>query len=212
MKIVSAILAVITVIISFFNKEQEAYYENKNLYFKNVLLKFYERYKSTANINVVDFIKNNYSHEDNYIPQYIWYLVYENEKEKLVKILLKDYVENRISFESTISKMKSKVFRQLAFLEYFFVIIVLFLIFYSIIVIFASGTGIQHLYRYNDGVFNFKSMLTDIIGTSVFIGAMFLINWCIASADDYTLKKKKIIKKIDDKVKKYDKEKHNYYL
>lgn len=112
------IIGIISFLITFFNKEHSKYEENKEKYFDDFLVKFYNVYRSNNNINIRKFFNKNYSYVDTYIPGYINYLLEKKEYNKLKKVLVVDYFCYYPSVRNSISAVLHKIFDRAWFIQY----------------------------------------------------------------------------------------------
>jgi hypothetical protein len=87
-----SLAGLVSFILAFFDKEHKKYNENKEKYFQEFLLYFYQEFRSNNNVDHETFIKKYHSFDKIYIPRYVNLLIENKEYEKLTKVLLTDYV------------------------------------------------------------------------------------------------------------------------
>lgn len=205
-KIATLVISVIITVNSFSKLEK-----NKKLsddYFEKVLSVYVKKYKCSANINPLNFVKRRFDISDYFIPSYIFYLVDKGEKEKLHKILIIDYREKFPSETNTIFEGMNKMITIASFillLTYSLVMVLAviiggFLIISSAIDIIFSRIGINSLKAIISSIFIFS---IGIILRFVFISFIH---------DEYTMKNKIIEKIVKRKEKNFDKNKDKYYI
>lgn len=221
--VLTLIGSILTFIITYFNKSQKEYEKLLKEYFEKIVVVYINKYKKQNNINPVKFIKKNLKDEEYFVPSYILYLVKNNNKDELHKVIIEDYKErfpnNKNSFISTFDNI-SNIISLIGMLCYFI---------FSISTIFFIINGvkyvIENIYYKMKGVtggisvgnttlnsieFSIISLLFGVIMLGVLI---FSIRYVISiTKDDYTFNEKKIKKIIKQKVKEYDKKHGKYFI
>ena len=221
--IAATIVTVAGVIIAYFNVEQDKYEELKKEYFTNVLEIFFAEYVKNNNIDVVNNFNQDFTNRPKFIPSYIYYLIRENENEKLKKVLIIDYIESYPSLSNNISNTLDKFIRRFAFLESIvYIIVMLMCILMSLQGILGCIDYLKSYYL--DGISgtmtSFGVEMSPIIFYSlyivlaiIFIGILkFTLDNVINSIDEYSLKRKTIQSIVNKKVKKYNKKYTKYYI
>lgn len=118
-ELLAALSGIAAFIITYFDKGEKKYELMKDMYFEKVLKEYHIRYVEDNKINSVRFIKKNYKKSDSYIPRYIFYLVDNNEKEKLKQVLLEDYFNYYPNFENSLSNTFNKLAGKVYIIELF---------------------------------------------------------------------------------------------
>lgn len=221
--VLTIIGSILTFIITCFNKGQKEYEKLLKDYFDKIVVVYVNKYKKQNNIDPVKFIKKNLKDEEYFIPSYILYLVKNNNKDELHKVIVEDYKEkfpnNKKSFISTFDSI-SNIIILLSIVSYFILGIPL------IVSIIKGGTYvIENIYYricgdkgaitvgniiLGEGMYSIVSVSIEVV---MLVGLMFLSRFIISSAnDDYTLNKEKIKKIINKKVKQYDNKHKKYFI
>lgn len=209
---------IITFISNYHNKEQEKYNKLIDTYFEKVLVTYIKAYKNSNDLNPVKYIKKRYTMEDYYIPSYVFYLVENNEKEKLHKVLMEDYKENFPNSTNGIWKAMDSI------VGIFSICMSLIFVVMSILIGVNMVNVILNYLSYlitNIGKVGISEPLKATLGLIVSIGICILLfyvmkysmNVMVNNGDDtYKFKVKNIKKSINRKIKKYDKRGNDYYI
>lgn len=221
--ILTLIGSILTFIITYFNKGQKEYENLLKEYFDKIVIVYINKHRKQNNINPVKFIKRNLKNHEYFIPSYILYLVKNNNRDELHKVIIEDYKEkfpnNKNSFISTLDNI-SNIISLLSMLIYFIISIpIIFSIIFGVISLIediysylsgVKGEIIIHNIAINDIIY---SLLLVISGLIMLIILKFSMRLIISTTkDDYTLSKKKIEKIIKKKVKLYDNNNEKYYI
>lgn len=197
----------------YFDKEYKEYKEVKKLYFEKVLVNYIGLYKKNKDINPIKFIKKNYTYKDYYIPPYIGYLMDNNEKIKLHKVLIEDYKTN---FPSERSSVINTFFKLCRITDFIYLIAYLSIIFICLIFTF-SGIALIILAMFN-GFKNLSFFITIIYLILGIGGGLALIKFRyffkdrIVEDDEYSTNEEWIKKHIDKKVENYNHNSKKDYL
>lgn len=216
-KLLAVIGAVITFIVTYFNKEEKKYSKLTNRYFNDLLVPYVSEYRNNKGINPIKYIRKKYNYNDYYIPTYIFYLLENNDKENLHKVLIEDYKEK---FPSSSNIIWNTVYKIFNIMDLIFVFISLYFVLLIIMYIFQlSNEILSNVISYIGHGFN-KENLVIIIGNSVaiIIFTIFLfvvrptVKNRIITDDEYSTKIKNIESLVKRKVKKYNKRNKYEYL
>ncbi|MBE6061213.1 MAG: hypothetical protein E7215_13740 [Clostridium sulfidigenes] len=226
-KLLGIVGAIITFIITFFNKEQSKCGKLEQEYFEKLLVLYVNEYMKNNEVNSIRFIKKKFNRRDYFIPSYIFYLVDKGDKVLLHKVLIEDYREKCPNNANVILKTMDNIFHTMNFIVIFiyyifiFVVGILFLmtlkelfnIAYYFINDIASGMNIS-----NSNISNLKFYIVAMI-IMVIILILILILWFLKFFinninDDYTMIDKKIKGIVEKKKRRYDKseDKCKYYI
>lgn len=213
---INAIIALITVIIGVlgtvykigFKKNDERLDE----YYKSVLKPFIVEYKKNKKINTVKFLKDVVMHDEDYVPKYVFSLMHSESKEELKKVLIYDYFEFYRNDDNIMKKIIRTVGRVSAFSLFFFsFFLLLFCIIYILSIFYMLPVDIYDMLN-NLEVASITFIKIKVYTFKIISGlVLFLLSiLCVKLASDtnediYTVKKKKIKKLIDKRVKTYDK-------
>ncbi|HDK7140060.1 TPA: hypothetical protein PTV74_003940 [Clostridium botulinum] len=132
-KIFGVISTIVTVIVTFFNKEQKKYEELSQNYFKEVLVPYFNEYRKNNNLNSIKFIKRKCNNKQYYIPHYILYLIDNDNKQLLHKVLIVDYWKIYPNNLNNILKAINSLSEIFKFLIIFIYIISSFIFIYAIL-------------------------------------------------------------------------------
>lgn len=218
LKIIALIGGVVTFIITYFNKEQNKYIKLVDDYFEKVLVKYVDLYNKDKKINPINFIQENYSMKDYFIPSYIFCLINSNRKVDLHKVLLEDYRER-------FPNNTNGIFRTIDNLRYtyslFEVFIFSFLFIIPVLVIISMIISVVSLVITSFGE-GFKEGMISSVAALIMIVVIIIVVYHIfkylakyiakGMKDEYTMKTKEIEELIKNKVKSYDETINNYYL
>ena len=216
--IIASVGAVITFIVTYFNKEQNKYIKLIDNYFEKLLVQYVDLYNKDNKINPLDFIKENYSIKDYYIPSYIFYLVKANKKVELHKVLLEDY---RKRFPNN----ANGIFRTIDYLMYTYSLLEVF-VFSILCIVPALVIVLVALYSISFVIAGFGegfkegilSSISGLIVLGIVIGIVFyVLKYLVKSIskgmkDEYTMKKDEIEELINKKIKNYDETITEYYI
>lgn len=183
--------------------------KRKKLYYEKVLVPFIVAYKKNSNINSIKFVKNTVDNGSDDVPKYIFWLVEQNRKDELKKVLLYDYFD--------LYKNDSN---QMDWLTYYISRILEYVIFIGAYVLAFLGGAFFGLWFYSilvaiwgsieNGVVLWRDMLNSFSNILYFAACEGAYILCILvvkklNRDMYTYNKKKIEKMIEKKVKRYNK-------
>ncbi len=215
--------AVIAFISTFLNKEISKNEKLLDKYFEDVLSVYVGEYKKNRTINPVKFIKRRYNMNNNFIPSYIFYLVDGNDKDRLHKVLIVDYMKNFPSSHNNINRTIGYTEKLILTIQIYLYYLLTFL---NIIGILIAINGLINSIRFNlnggsgnivlgnitipDIIFNIGSIIFLII-ILIILQQLPKLNFRIIE-NDYTMKIKKIEKILSKKEEKYDKHKDSYYI
>ena len=181
---------------------------------------FIVEYKRNSKIDVIKFFENKIVRSKIFIPPYIHYLYDNNEKEKLEKVLIYDYLalsDNQIN-------MINKGLSIVSDMIYYFFVVFSFIIFLLSIIfminsIVSLGFHYSALESYDISML-FSSQAISIIGNIIYAFVVFAIAIALTKItityfkvnDRYTISKKHIKNSIDKKINKYPKILNKYYF
>lgn len=183
--------------------------KRKKVYYEKVLVPFIVAYKKNSNINSIKFLKSIADNGNDDIPKYIFWLLEQNQKEGLKKVLLYDYFD--------LYKNDSN---QMDWLTYYISRILEYVIFMGAYVLAFLGGAFFGLWFYSILIAIWESIesgnvlwsdmlnsLENILYFSVCEGLYILIIFVVKklNRDMYTYNKKKIEKIIEKKIKRYNK-------
>lgn len=222
MKYSAVIAGVISFIITIFNKEHIRYEKNKEKYFNDFLIKFYNAYRNNRNINIKKFFNKNYSYLDNYIPTYVNYLIENREFDKLKKVLIVDYFCYYSSESNTVKITFYKIFKPVWFIEYCMIYVLTISVFFLGILLIPmsideiigriSNTHYSNVdfYGLNMPAPLFMIGMLAVLGLLIFIMKFISDSWI--RKDIYTYDKKYIEKIIKSRENEYIKLKNKVYF
>lgn len=214
-QMISLIATVIAGIFMYYerkNKKQDNFLER---YFVKVLNPYVVQFKDNSRINTVKFIRKkldkSIKKDKFYIPCYIEYLVKANDKEKLHKVLITDYIENYPNKKNKKWKIVNNFAECLGiigmFMSYLFLSLSLLMICISLLELIVELLSTMSI-----------NVISECIGTIFFFVILFLVGIFIfipankSETDQYSLKKKEIERHIKSKIKYYDKNSLEYYI
>lgn len=213
-KVLTVLGAVFTFIIAYFDKEHKKSLDLKEEYFKNILVPYINRYRKNKNINSIKFLKSKCKEDTYFIPPYLLYLIDENNKEDLHKVLIEDYKENFPNSKNSIWKTFGKLDKIFDLIS----IIILGVLFASIGILIINFILllIIEVYNYtnlkefilNDGLRYIIYIILSILALVIFT----IISRNSLKNDDYSSNKNVIKKFIDKKKNSYDKSKESNYF
>ncbi len=213
-KVLTVLGAVFTFIIAYFDKEHKKNLDLKEEYFKNILVPYINRYRKNKNINSIKFLKSKYEESIYFIPPYIFYLVDENNKVDLHKVLIEDYKENFPSSKNSIWKTFNRLDKifdliSILILGILFGLISLLIIDFIFLLILEmfKSTDLKNFIS-NDGL---KYIIYIGLGIIVLV-ILILLNRSSLKNEDYSNNKKVINKIINKKKKNYNKVKESNYI
>jgi hypothetical protein len=219
----AVIAGVISFIITFFNKEHVRYGKNKEKYFDDFLIRFYNAYRNNNNVNIKRFFYKKYSYHDNYIPPYVNYLLENSEFDKLKKILIVDFLNYYPSIGNTIKAIFHKISKRVFFIEYCLVYILVLTIFIMGIILIPMCID-EIVGRINDThnsstiIYSLSIPVPLFLIGSLIVMALFtylikvLLDTSWIKKDMYTYERKYINKIIKAKEKEYNKLKDEVYF
>lgn len=216
-KLVGIIGAVITFFITFFNKEQSKYSKLEQEYFEKLLVPYINECMKNNGLNPVRFIKRSFNRKDYFIPSYIFYLVDNDERKLLHKVLVVDYREKYPNNINVILKTMDNIFHTIEFIFIFlYYIYIVFIFLLSMMTLKELFSMVSDMDIANGNISNIKSYIGVIISiiVGVLIVVFFLRELINDINDEYTIVNKKIKNMVKSKVKKYDKDrrKGKYYI
>lgn len=213
------IVGIISFMITFFNKEHVRYEKNKEKYFNNFLIDFYNAYRNNSNINIRKFFIKNYSYLDTYIPAYVRYLIEKKEFNKAKKVLVADYFFYYPSFRNTVKNIFYKIFNYTWFIEYcIFYMQTVFVFFMGLVLVPMIISDI--IGRVNNTHYSsinnipaplFMICMLAVLGLLAFI-MKFILDLDLVKKDIYTYDRKSIEKIVKLKEKEYIKLKKKVYF
>ncbi len=206
--LITAIVGIITIVGTYFSKEYDKYTQLEEEYFKKVLADYIGCYNNNNNINPINFLKKRYNYNDYYIPPYIFYLIKENKKEDLHKVLISDYDRGIYSELNCFLNMFKKFLNVLRIIG-----LISFISFiYYIVVTYIILTNNELQINVSNG--NIKGAILFTIIMFIFIGGIILLFMyaiklliidSMKSENKYTDEEKYMIIQIENKKKIYDK-------
>ncbi len=221
-KIFGVISTIVTVIVTLFNKEQKKLEELSQIYFKEILVPYINEYRKNNNLNSIKFIKKRYGNKEYYIPHYILYLMDNNNKDLLHKVLIVDYWKiypnNENSVSNTINSL-TMIFNFLVIFSYIIMgSIFAFFIIQSIKFICSElwiNRGVSITITIGNssipGVLEYIILL--ISGLLALVYSKFAYSFTLKyTKDEYTININKIDKILKKKEKKFDKSSKEYYI
>ena len=214
-QIITLVSTIVAGIFMYFEKKNKKYDDFLERYFIKVLNPYIIKFGDNSEIDTVKFVKKrlrkSIRKDKFYIPRYVSYLVEENDKERLHKVLITDYIENYPNNKNKRWKLANNfaecmgiigMFMSYLLLSLSLLIVVIFLL--ELIFEFFSNKSIN--------------VISDCIGAILLFTIMFVVSvYTIISinkseTDHYSLKKKQIENHIKAKVKYYDKNSLQYYI
>ena len=178
-------------------------------YYKETLLPFIVAYQKNSNMNTIKFLKDAVKRDNDNVPKYVFYLLDNQERDKLRKVLLYDYFDLYHNDDNTMRRIMKWISR---FLVYLLFGASLFITFYGSFFLVSGVLSIlMDLVHGFDGTINgvdtWKWSLKNIfLGlVSIFLSIVYISLVKKINDDRYTFKKKKIERLINKKVKLYDK-------
>lgn len=213
---VSLISTVLASIFMYFEKKNKRYDDFSEEYISKVLNPYITEWKHNKELNTVKFIskrlkKSNKTNEF-YIPKYIYYLVEEeNDKEKLHKVLITDYLQHYPNNENKKWKLVNSISECLESIVEF-----LFCLTFSLLLLTASVCFASLLLE----IFT-RRPVNEIVENIVTIIITFILNMMIiiivkaikkSETDYYSLEEEKIKRYINEKVNYYDKNFMKFFI
>ncbi|GAA0085286.1 hypothetical protein UT300007_17250 [Clostridium sp. CTA-7] len=215
---IATISAIVAFFISYFNNEQKKYYKLSDEYFEKVLVEYINKYNENKTINTVKYIKRNYQKKDYFIPSYVFYLVENDEKELLHKILVVDYSNKFPNDSNIVKKTIDSVYKHMTLVIIFtYILCTLASLIFGIMYLKILLETIYAYYNEGYHMLNKNNIISSIfmiilsMGLSVVSIKMskFMIN---SIQDEYTMEKKKIEKIIERKNDIYIKKASKFYI
>lgn len=204
---ISKIVAIGASMATIFNAILKSDKHNKLIesYFDEVLSVYVKERKENVGIDPVSFIRDRFDINDYFIPSYVFYLVDKHDEERLHKVLMDDY---RTNFPSRRNLISRGIFT------------ILLTIIMIIINIYVAGAAISflgavcvYLLSVVDVVLstdmNTSKDLIDATLWLIFMGIVGVTYVYFAydfTTDDYTLMNNQMEKKINKKVKYFNRE------
>lgn len=232
LKIITLVGAIISFIIAYLDKGEKKYETLKDEYFEKVLVIFYKSYKKNSNINPVKFIKYRFIENQVFIPKYIYYLIENNDKEKLAKVLIVDYCNYYPNFNNSARNTMNKLFRKIYIIMLFFYTTYFILAMFNIRSSFftliesinyeikggnmRSNSFILQLISSSLGYIMFPNWVVDLLNLIFMIILnvlpLYIVNMYLNNCDEYTLKIKRIKKIVSKKVNIYNRKRKKSYI
>ncbi len=215
--LITALLGIITILGTYFNKEYDNYREFENDYFNELLRKYMIAYRKNKNINTIRYMRKNYNYNDVYIPSYINYLIETKNKEDLHKVLIVDYFEGINSEENIFRKTFHKI------LNLGKVILLLFIVGFLFFTMSKFSIKILDIIKKYD-LSNIKLFLSELLIAAIIFFVIILIcaiytivvglifTKSIKKEDKYINELKYIKEQINIKVEKYDMNSDYWYI
>lgn len=215
--LITALLGIITILGTYFNKEYDNYREFENDYFNELLRKYMIAYRKNKNINAIKYIRKNHNYSDVYIPSYINYLIETKNKEDLHKVLIVDYFEGINSEENIFRKTFHKI------LNLGKVLVLLFMVGFIFLTMSKISIKILDVIKTYD-LSNIKLFLSELLIAAIIFFLIILIcaiytvvvglifTKSIKKEDKYINELKYIKKQINIKVEKYDTNSDYWYV
>ncbi|MEG2412583.1 MAG: hypothetical protein RSA29_17100 [Clostridium sp.] len=230
--IVTVIGAIISFIIAYFDKGEKKYEDLKDQYFEKVLIVFYKNYKKNSDINPVKFMKHKFVENEVFIPKYIYYLIENNDKEKLAKVLIVDYCNYYPNFNNsarnTINKLCRKIYIILLFIYTVYFVWGMFNIIPSLSMLMESinyyikgslmksNLFILQLISPTLGDIMLPIWVVDLLNLIFIIILiclpLYIINLYLSKCDEYTLRIKRIKRMVSKKVNVYNRKSKKSYV
>lgn len=224
-KLLGIIGAVITFIITFFNKEQSKYSKLEQEYFEKLLVLYVNEYMKNNGVNSIRFIKKKFNRKDYFIPSYIFYLVDNDDKVLLHKVLIEDYREKYPNNANVILKTMDNIFHTMDFIFIFIYFIFIFVIVFFFMMTLKELLNITYYYindiasGMNIANSNIPDLKFYIVVMIIMVIVLILTVWFVRALinsinDEYTMIDKKIKSIVEKKERKYNKNKRNgkYYI
>lgn len=215
--LITALLGIITILGTYFNKEYDNYREFENDYFNELLRKYMIAYRKNKNINAIKYIRKNHNYSDVYIPSYINYLIEAKNKEDLHKVLIVDYFEGINSEENIFRKTFHKI------LNLGKVLVLLFMVGFIFFTMSKISIKILDVIKTYD-LSNIKLFFSELLIAAIIFFLIILIcaiytvvvglifTKSIKKEDKYINELKYIKKQINIKVEKYDTNSDYWYI
>lgn len=215
--LITALLGIITILGTYFNKEYDNYREFENDYFNELLRKYMIAYRKNKNTNAIKYIRKNHNYSDVYIPSYINYLIEAKNKEDLHKVLIVDYFEGINSEENIFRKTFHKI------LNLGKVLVLLFMVGFIFFTMSKISIKILDVIKTYD-LSNIKLFLSELLIAAIIFFLIILIcaiytvvvglifTKSIKKEDKYINELKYIKKQINIKVEKYDTNSDYWYI
>ncbi len=192
-------------------------HKREDEYYKKVLKPFIIEYSNNKNINAAKYIKRIVNREDDYVPKYIFYLLDNNSKEELKKVLIMDYFDLYNNDTNNIMRVSNYLQKALLYVGMIFVLIFLS-VGIGLLVLCILSLIISLLCEIcKSGVEGIKLIDWEMYINSGSAGGLcVLIGYGIAklhlkvNIDRYSIKEKFIKKIIDKKVEEYRKYYNEY--
>lgn len=199
---ISKIVAIGASMATIFNAilKNEKHNELIQCYFEKVLSVYVKERKEHMGIDPVAFIKDRFDINDYFIPSYIFYLVDKGDEERLHKVLMDDY---RTNFPSRRNLISRGIFTIL--LTIIMIIIIIYI--GGAIMSFLGAVFVYLLSVLSTDMKTSKDLRDATLGL-IFIGIVGVTYVYFAfdfTTDDYTLMNNQMEKKINRKVKYFDK-------
>lgn len=239
-KIVALVVATIgagTTVYNIFFKDEHG---RKQTYYECLLKPFVTAYKKNTDMCAIEFVKSKVERDNDNIPKYIFYLIdsqttqskeilmkpdaqkqleersnsaaQEND-EKLRKVLIDDYMHlysNEYNKKRNVFETVHKLLDYLMFLLLFLFVFYGVLMMTSGILSSASFLFTETVEHTSDWLQGFGDVLMGVVVSFVGLIPVKLSEWF--SKDMYTVKKKRIQKIIDKKVRRYDRFLDDYVI
>lgn len=184
-----------------------------------ILQPYISKCKKGKEFNRINFVKEILKRRDDNIPKYIFYLVDTEKEEELHKILVYDYYCLYPNDERNCNRITDSILKVLYYVLW--IIYLLFLMvgafwFYTGVCSFLMGlfgSDMSIIFRSNILIQDrHKSIICLLVGIVFMVSGIGYAKFVNVINDDrYSLKLKKIEKRIKRGVKKYDKYAKNYY-
>lgn len=212
-EIIAVIVAVIGVLTTIYKLGFKNNHSRTKEYYKSILNPFAVAYKENKNINSVKFIKKRAKRDNDNIPKYIFYLVDNDKKDELRKVLLYDYFDfydNDSNMMNKFARIISKgLIYVIVFLSYLFLFAGAILLVRIVFMFFESLPYIQKIeIEFNGIIMKGGLSFLWLIGMDFLFFIFYLVFMLFArffNIDMYTFKEKRIKGMINHKIRVYDK-------
>lgn len=216
-KIVALVVATIGAATTVFNIFFKGERGRKQAYYDSILKPFAVAYKKDPSTNAIEFVKGRAEQDNDNIPKYIFYLVdmqlNQDDDTRLKKVLIDDYLNlypNEYNKKRNLFETVHKLLDYLMFLLLFLFVFMGALVMTSGIMTLISFLFAETPHPFTDWWEGIKEALIGIGISLIGLIPVKLSEWL--SKDMYTVKKSRIQKMINKKVRRYDRSFDDYIL
>lgn len=214
--VITAVITLVKTLMDLFGKKKRS----RERKYYNCVLRPYVVTKKDKKVRAVDFVKRRVRRNNDNIPKYVFYLIDKNREEELDKVLLYDYISlypNGANQLNVVAEFAIKFVHGICYMgALFFMVFGGFLLSLSLsvwVVNIVSSLVVEGVKIAFQELILWENVSRIIYSILCLFGGVLLMKVCVKNeVDRYTIEKKKIEKKIEAKLKYYDKDQGKFWI